>query len=165
MSSTAIPSLEGRLGRELSAVVTQHRSTAKDALSQGGVCARALEALTLLCSGMPTELPTATGALRVSFPSLFVAGVLKSVLYGYQPSPYVPSPSALSLAFPSPMHTRWYDTSARPADRTFDPLALQARFRRSRSARGGGAAPPIAPAGPARSVPVRPILSLARMLV
>jgi hypothetical protein len=34
VSSTAIPSLEGVLSRQLSAVGTQHHSTAKDATSQ-----------------------------------------------------------------------------------------------------------------------------------
>jgi hypothetical protein len=79
---SAIPSLEGRLSRQLSAVGTHHHSTAKGCNSTRCCCARTLDALTCLCTGVPTELPTATGAHRFSFRSLFSAGVLKSVLNG-----------------------------------------------------------------------------------
>jgi hypothetical protein len=41
-------------------------------------CARALDTLILLCPGVPTELPTATGAHRV----ISLYGVPKSLLFG-----------------------------------------------------------------------------------
>jgi hypothetical protein len=45
-------------------------------------CAHAQDTWILLCTGVPTELPTATGAHRVSFTSLLVVRVVNSVLYG-----------------------------------------------------------------------------------
>ncbi len=72
-----------------------------DRTADGNRCAPSLFPSYLCCGG------TQIGALRVTAVPLCALHVR-------------PTWSGLSLAFPSPMHTRWYDTSARPVCWTFD---------------------------------------------
>jgi hypothetical protein len=107
---------------QLSATGTQH---CKGRKLTRCCCARALDTLTFLCAGMPTELPTAIGAHRVISRLAVLWGYTNRCSTGNKP-PYVPSPSRPVPSLPlSDAHSMVSPGSRRGAAcRTFDPPGL-----------------------------------------